>query len=247
MEFDGRDIDDILQQWPYDPLMVNTRMVRGPDGRTILQLRIEMGVLQMETKNRPDGLMPGGCLNYLDYLKKLFHQGRQSGKLLESQCHEVEGELAQFYHRRICWLALRRYAHALVDADYSLAVMDYVAEKAPSEKWRWKIEKDRPLVQFHHTQAAAMDVLDRQGPVAALALIREGMASLRQTLNRSRESRLREYASLIEQLQDLQQWIRDCHNLQPSLQEQLEEAIGLENYELAARLRDKISRTEGAS
>ena len=45
-----RDLDDVIQGWPYDPEPgeVLAREVRARDGRTVLQVRIELGVLQLE-------------------------------------------------------------------------------------------------------------------------------------------------------------------------------------------------------
>ena len=53
-----RDLDDVIQGWPYDPEPGEhlAREVRARDGRKVLQVRIELGVLQLEVTGRPDGL-----------------------------------------------------------------------------------------------------------------------------------------------------------------------------------------------
>ena len=53
-----RDLDDVIQGWPYDPEPGEhlAREVRARDGRMVLQVRIELGVLQLEVGGRPDGL-----------------------------------------------------------------------------------------------------------------------------------------------------------------------------------------------
>ena len=45
-----RDLDDVIQGWPYDPEPGEhlAREVRARDGRMVLQVRIELGVLQLE-------------------------------------------------------------------------------------------------------------------------------------------------------------------------------------------------------
>ena len=50
-----RDIDQILRTWEFEPGEVAARLVRAGDGREVLQMRVEMGILQLETENRPDG------------------------------------------------------------------------------------------------------------------------------------------------------------------------------------------------
>jgi hypothetical protein len=55
-------IDKILRDWPYEPHSVSVRLVQGGDGRELIQMRIEMGLLQLEVEGRPDGDRPGGWL-----------------------------------------------------------------------------------------------------------------------------------------------------------------------------------------
>ena len=66
-----RDIDEAIQGWPFDPETgdVIVREVRAKDGRALLQIRIELGVLQLEVSGRPDGTRPHGFVTYLDYLR----------------------------------------------------------------------------------------------------------------------------------------------------------------------------------
>jgi hypothetical protein len=56
----GQDIDKALAGWEFKPGMVQARLVTASDGRQVIQLRIDLGVLQMELKGRPDGLRPNG-------------------------------------------------------------------------------------------------------------------------------------------------------------------------------------------
>ena len=51
------------------PASILAREVRARDGRKVLQVRIELGVLQLEVGGRPDGLRPHGFVTYLDYLR----------------------------------------------------------------------------------------------------------------------------------------------------------------------------------
>ena len=66
-----RDLDEVIQGWPYDtePSERLAREVRARDGRKVLQVRIELGVLQLEVTGRPDGVRPHGFVTYLDYLR----------------------------------------------------------------------------------------------------------------------------------------------------------------------------------
>ena len=121
-----RHLDDILKEWPFDPGSISVRLVAaGRNDREVIQMRIEMGVLQLETTGRPDGTRPGDADTYFDFLKREKEAASGEFQLDEEQCFECDREFVQFYHRRICWLALQKYEFAVVDADHSLALMDF--------------------------------------------------------------------------------------------------------------------------
>ena len=85
-----------------------------------------MGVLQLETTGRPDGDKPLGFDTYYDYL--LAERLRDDDMVLDDeQCHAIDREFVQFYHRRICWLSLKVFTRAVSDADHTL-----IAETAGS-------------------------------------------------------------------------------------------------------------------
>ena len=61
-------IDRILRDWPYDPEGISVRKKKGDDGRDVLQMRLDLGLLQLEATGRPDGTRPQGADTYFDYL-----------------------------------------------------------------------------------------------------------------------------------------------------------------------------------
>ena len=54
----SKDITAILDGWDYDPDELQVRIVAGDDGRDKLQMRIDLGLIQMELSGRPDGSRP---------------------------------------------------------------------------------------------------------------------------------------------------------------------------------------------
>jgi len=54
------DLNTVLRDWPHENGKIKVRKILGLDGREKLQLRIDLGVLQMELTGRPDGLRPHG-------------------------------------------------------------------------------------------------------------------------------------------------------------------------------------------
>ncbi len=240
----GRDIDEILRQWPFQPGVVSARIVRAKDGREVLQMRVEMGILQMETENRPDGERPGGADTYLDFVRQETAGLGHTAVLTSEQCDALDREFLQYYHRRICWLALRRFDRAVEDADHTLDLMDFVAEHSPNQEWTVSHEQYRPFVLFHRTQAAALAELERGGPEGAIEEITHGLGQIRRVYTvMDAEDRFDE-DPLVQQLTQLQEWIRKQFGVPKTLAEQLEDAVAAEEYELAARIRDEIAKRQ---
>jgi len=246
-----RDLDEALQGWAYEPEPgeVIAREVRARDGRTVLQIRVELGILQLEVGGRPDGTRPHGFATYLDYLRyRAASRGQAPGgkappwKMSDDHRTEGDREFVQFYHRRVAWLALQRYDRALLDADHTLALMDFIRRHGGDE-YAASHERFRGLVLFHRTQAAAALALERRKPEEAIDVVRDGVDRLtahQQEWGNDNEQVETQIQTLIEQLLILEQDIRKNFAVEKTLREQLDEAVAREDYERAARLRDQI-------
>ena len=79
-------------------------------------MRVDMGILQLETTGRPDGNLFQEHESVLEYLKAQ-HLEDPTHELTEDECNEVDREFIQYYHRRICWLKLQEYGKAVKDAE----------------------------------------------------------------------------------------------------------------------------------
>ncbi len=240
----ARDIDSLLRSWEYHPGEVTARLVKTRSGRQVLQMRIDMGVVQMETDLRPDGRRPNGAETYYDYLVGEVIRDGDAFKLSREQCAEADREFVQFYQRRLCWLSLREYRRAARDADHGLAFMDFVREHAPDDEWMLSHEQYRPFVLFHRVQAAALAALEEQGPEEAIAEINAGLGRFRELF--ARYDAADQYADdeLVKRLEEMRESVRRRYEIGRTLDEQLAEAVKAEDYELAARIRDRIRRGE---
>jgi hypothetical protein len=247
-----RDIDEALQGWPYEPEPgeILAREIRARDGRNVVQIRVELGLLQLEIDGRPDGVRPLGFATYLDYLRhRAAGRGLSPGgkapswTMSQEHCAEADREFVQYYHRRVAWLSLQRYDKALADADHTLALMDFVCRHGTSPEYIASHERFRGLVIFHRTQAAAALALERRKPDEAIDAVREGVERLARHQDAwdlgdgADES---PNGTLIEQLRILEGEIRKNFAVDKTLREQLDEAVAHEDYETAARLRDQI-------
>ena len=238
---DDRNIDDLLNDWSFEPQAVNVRVIEGNDGRDVIQLRIEMGVMQLETSGRPDGSHPNEMDTFFDYLIAREISDGDDFELSDDECMEVDREFVQFYHRRICWLALREYERAAADADHTLGLMDICRKHSRDKEWAAAHEHYRPFVLFHRTQALALADLKRSGAEEAIVSVNRGLDSIQSISREGDEENSFEAHELINRLVELRESLREQFDVGKTLQEQLEEAIAAEQYELAAQLRDQMN------
>ena len=239
------DIDAILQKWEYTPGQVCARIVTAGDGREVLQMRIELGVLQLETTGRPDGWQPFGSETYYDYLLSLALQ-RGEFTLEDEHCFEIDREFLQYYHRRICWLEMKEFEKAAADAEHTLALMDFVRSRSPDEEWTEAHEQYRPFVLFHHAQARGMAALSRGENEQAVEMLSSGITALQEVFDEQDEEMVFEEDDFVQRLIELRESIRNNFEIGETLHEQLEDAVRREEYERAATLRDEIARRDQA-
>lgn len=244
------DIDKILKKWPFDPQSVNVRMLDLAT-RKVLQMRVDMGVLQMEIDGRPDGVDFDGSKTYFDYLKQKSIELNHEFELNDDKCLEIDREFVQFYHRRVCWLQLKQFSNAVRDADHTLGLMDFCKAYSPDEEWTVSHEQYRPFVLYHRTQAAALSHIDEDADVEsvdrgdvekAIDEVNVGIERLYELFVEYDAVDQFEEDDLVVRLREFRQGIRDKFGVGSTLQEQLAQAIENEDYELAASLRDAISK-----
>lgn len=240
----SRDMDEVLRGWDYKPDVVQARLVRVGE-RQVLQLRIDLGVLQMEISARPDGRRPHGHPTYLDYLLNQAHRHARLGKrflMNEEHRRETDREFGQYYHRRISWLALRCYSRAVADADHTLALMDFVRDHCDEEDYVQTHEQYRGFVLFHKAQALAARATENDRPVEALGHVRNGLEWLRQFFASYGVDDRMEEDGMVQQLRRMERALQALSESELSLEQQLAQAIAREEYERAAQLRDAIRR-----
>ncbi len=64
-----RDLTSLLREWAYQPGQLSARIVEGDDGEPKLQVRLDLGIIQMNTTGRPDGQRPRGHNSLLEYFE----------------------------------------------------------------------------------------------------------------------------------------------------------------------------------
>jgi len=242
----NQDIDNALKGWEFKPGQMQARVVQAA-GREVIQMRVDLGILQMETGPRPDGASPHGFPTYFAYLQNQSRVARKAGKdftLSEEQCQEADREFAEFYQRRICWLALGNFSRAINDADHTLAFMDFVRDHSPGEEYTQAHEQYRCFVIFQRTQAYAALEVEKKNPEAAIDEVRAGLDRLRTFFAAFQAEEQMEDDGMVQHLRKIEKSLRGEYKIEATLQEQLDLAVANEEYERAAQLRDALRKRQ---
>jgi hypothetical protein len=241
----NQDIDFVLRDWEYKPGVVQARLVEAHDRRQVIQMRVDLGVLQLEVEGRPDGKRPHGYDTYFDYLRERVSAAQKAGRnfvLDENESQEADQEFLQFYHRRVCWLALRQYARAIRDADHTLTFMDLVRQHSPGDEYTHAHEQYRGFVVFHRTQAASALQIEKGNPEQAVDELRAGLERLKAFFVEFGMEEQMEEDPMVQHLRKIESTLREQYDIGATLLEQLEQAIAAEDYERAAQLRDALKQ-----
>lgn len=259
------DIDPIISDWPYRPDEITVRAIEGENGRRKIQLRLDLGIMQMEVDGRPDGRRIHECESWLAY-----HQKRQrehdaanpdgAPYLLEPEdCAELMREGVQYYHRYISFWHLQYYELCARDTERNLRLFAFVREHARNDQDKLQFDQWRPYVAMMHARAVATPLIELEQWVAAIGVIEAGIRGIERFLDEYGQT---EKASQVGELVFLQRWRdeivaqhgevatelqRPDTDAAPAaddtigkLRAQFNEAIREERYEDAAKLRDRL-------
>jgi len=253
----SRDISEILDGWDFEPGEVQVRIVAGDDGRDKIQLRLDLGLLQMELDGRPDGKQPEGRPSWLDYYRSLQQAHAASHPdatpfLLESiACERLLREGIQYYHRYLSFWHLQRYELCARDTNRNLRLFQFVRDYARDEQDKRRFDQWRPYVTMMHTRAVATPLVEIGVLDAALTAIDAGIRGIERFLEEYDQTDQAEQCQELVQLRRWRDEVREqaVKRLPPAvpspldnLRGKLAEAVAAEQFEEAARIRDEIKR-----
>jgi hypothetical protein len=239
------DLNTILKDWPHEPGAIKVRKIVGLDGHEKLQLRIDLGVLQMEMSGRPDGVRPHGCESLLAYhqLRAAHAVGRGEGyELTPEQCAELQQEGIQYYHRYLSLFQINDFAAVVRDTQRNLDLFTFVTEHTDREELSWTLQQFRPYVLMMNTRAKASIFLAQGKFGEAMIEIERGRDAITEFYQKSN---FPEQASKSSEIAFLDEWLEEVRAKRPLsklevMQREMETAIAKELYEKAAELRDAI-------
>jgi hypothetical protein len=263
------DIDPILSDWPYLPDEITARVIQGDDGQRKIQLRLDLGLLQMTFDGRPDGRRIHDAESWLEY-----HQRRQrehdaanpdgAPYLLEPEdCAELLREGVQYYHRYVCFWHLGHYELCARDTERNLRLFAFVRGHARDDRDKLRFDQWRPYVTMMHARAVATPLVELEQWDAAAGVLDAGIRGIERFLEEYNQV---DRASQLGELTFLRRWKEEISAkiqgqdqpaaeaaalLAPTpadraadLRAQIELAVAEERYEDAAMLRDELKRLE---
>lgn len=249
------DITHLLEHWDYQPGQVVVRRFKGKDGRDKIQLRVDLGLLQMNADGRPDGKRPFGFPSLLEYYQaRLYkhvaaHDGSDEGFSLKAEdCAKLQLEALQYHHRYICLLQLEDFAATVRDAERNLSVFEFVSDHAESDDLAWSVRQFEPQLLMVLTRARASQAIQAGDYSLAIEKAEEGVEQLR---NFFRETGHADALERSAEILSLETWLQELRAERPltqaeKLELELKQAIQTEDYERAAKLRDELNGLKSA-
>jgi len=234
------DLSMITDDWAWDESdeSSNVRKVVGCGGAMLLQVRLRNGVLQWTVDGRPDGRTPGGC----ESLLALCRGGLVGTELGPRMIGQLTEELFDHCRRCRALFVYGDYRRALRDVCHALSILDLMRERAGDAELVSDYEEYRASLLANRAQIGMLLFLRCGYPDKALESVNRGVAALKELPTGGVDEE-------VQMLIAMRRSLRERHNIPltdeemlRSLRSEQELAIRDENYEMAARLRDKIDR-----
>ena len=246
----SKDITPVLKSWEYEAGTINVRKVSGIDGNPKLQMRLDLGLLQMEMTGRPDGDRPHGRESLLDFYEELLQEhmrknGTEMGfALTADQCQSLREEAVMYYHRYLSLFVLEEFPGVVRDTDRNLRVLDMCGKYATDEQDRLILEQYRPYILMMHAKAKASIQVNNKDYAGALRCVEDGLERIREFLIGFGQEEAFDESNEVKVLKRFARDIRKKLPMDPvaRLQARLDRAVRAEDYESAARIRDEIKR-----
>jgi hypothetical protein len=246
------DLNGLIEDWYCRQDEVCARLITGVDNEEILQLRVDLGILQMYPDGRPDGQRYHGLPSVCDY----FEHERQFGRdLSEEDWRELHRELQQYNYRRLALSSLAEEAlherdfergraylqRTLRDIDRCLTILRKLGEN--DEEWDSPLAILVPTLVFNRARLLTRLRAAENRYDEAIEEAESGIRDLSQALAEAGfEPEQRAQNPAVAYLDQMGQRLREQHGITLTLQERLDEAVEREDFETAARLRDELRR-----
>jgi len=240
------DLDDILDGWDTTRDEVAARIITASDGGEFVQLRVDLGLLQMSLDGRPDG---ADATIY----EQVRDQIARDETLSEDDLDALHRELQQFNYRRLALSGLAERAlreedvirgRALLhrtfrDLRRCLDILTILREH--DSQWDEAQAVLIPTLTFNRVRLMTNLRVAERRYEEAIEEAEQGVYELDQALAEAGyDEPQREDNAAIAYLRQLARRLREQYGITQTLRERLCSAIEQEDFETAARLRDEL-------
>jgi hypothetical protein len=249
----SQDISEAFEDWDFEPGLITVRKILGEDGKEKIQMRVELGLIQMEVTGRPDGKRPNGMESYLEYQKAERdkyvedHENDFGFSLNVEECAQLREESLYYYYRYLSLFHLNEFEQVASDTKRNLQAGLLLRKYAEEDEDRYSIEQYRPYILMMNTQARARLASVEGRQYDALGIVKEGRRKILKFIDQNFELfGISEDCPEMSILESLEQEIMvDLPDDSiERLRSELNKAVAAQEFEKAASLRDRIRSME---
>lgn len=246
------DISHLLDAWDYQAGQIVVRKFKGKDGKEKIQLRVDLGILQMNVVGRPDGKQPFGHESLLEHFESRLERhraerdGEEGFRLGAEDCAKLQQEAIQYHHRYICLFQLKEFDAVLRDTQRNIKVFDFVERFAEHPELAWALQQLRPQLLMMQIRALGSKKVEMEDFEGAISSVEDGLEEIRGFYREHGRSDMIEQSGEIHSLEG---WIQELRTAKPlsekeKLEHALQDAVRREDYEKAAAVRDALRSLE---
>jgi hypothetical protein len=245
----SQDIRPILENWPYEPGKIIVRTIQGKNGEEKIQMRLDLGVLQMTMDGRPDGLRPKGYGSWLEYHLDQLDKHKSANDtdlgfhLNGDECQALRDEALMYYHRYLSLFVLEDFGRVERDTDRNLQVLDLCCKYATEEWDQFILEQYRPYILMMNSRSKAFQAMRARMFKTALAHAETGLQAIQEFFEKYDRDEGYAQSSEVQILLALRQEIvqRLPIGAIERLERKLKRALNEQRYEDACKIRDQIT------
>ena len=230
------DYTRMLEDWPHEPGRLSARLVEDDRGVSRIQVRVELGILQMELTGRPDG-------------RPAIYEGLGSpgGQHLPpvlggDECRELQHEAAMYAYRMLVCSSLQLHDRVIVDSIRNLGVMEFIIACASSSADRASARQLRVQLLLFRIRAEAGRIPSERLATTGRDILERGIEEVKEAIREAGKvedpERAPELAILRRMRDALVPRLPSSQRHETELR--LKAALDVENYELAAILSDEL-------
>lgn len=246
------DITPVLKGWDYNPDEVTVRIIEGSDQKQKVQMRLDLGLLQMDCDGRPDGKRPHGFESLYEYYQHTLEEHIEQyenadGFFLDpDDCDELRREAEQYYYRYLSLFHMHEYEKVERDTERNLRVYNFLKTYAEEDDDKYELEQYRPYILMMNARAKAQRLIAAEEPKPAIEAIEQAIEMIQTHFTEMGRAKLIDSCSEVIFLERFLDDIKEEYPICPveSLKKKMQNAVEQEDYEMAAKLRDEIHRLE---